>query len=116
MVGTWEVHPTKGGSPWFALAVDQVTGRTFKGHVVNIFAGDVGLDPSQFGPIQGTLTADTAFTLRFGSRDPKDPKAIPVSQWRGIVRNDTWDVQSLNWAGMEWVSGEREWKGKKAIS
>lgn len=98
MLGTWRYDspprapaetPSLNVGVHVTLSIDIAEGSTFRGTVGAWWAGDVGLPPGTFGPIDGTVERDGAVLLVIPFQDPGVP-ALTIS---GRVAGDTLIVE-----------------------
>ena len=97
MLGTWRYDfsprapaetPSLNAGVHVTLSVDVAEGATFRGTVVAWFAGDVGLPPGTFGPIEGTVESNDGVMLVIPFRHP----GVPPLTISGRVSGDTLTV------------------------
>lgn len=88
-----------------ALVVDSVAGTGFRGRVTLWLAGDVGIAPSRFGPVTGSVDQDERVRLAI------TPSASygPVVSMAGTLVGDMLIVRE-SWSGTgrgPFLSGDR---------
>ncbi len=89
LVGTWRLQPAvtpRPGAPGIrmTLVIDSVRADRLFGRLRHYFAGNMGIDPSQFRPFEGGVS-DGEVTIRIEHADPAGPGLL----FAGRVAGDT---------------------------
>ena len=104
MLGEWSYasprapreSPTLNTGLRVQIRIDSLDGMRFSGHVTLWFAGDVGVSPTAFGRVSGTVDASNGVTLVI-PREPSNGRPLMVT---GEVAGDMLTVRACH-AGTE---------------
>ena len=108
LVGNWHLRPAapiRQGGPGIrlTLTVDSARAERLYGRLAHYFAGNVGMDPSDYAPFVGTVS-DGGVAIRLEHRDP----AGPALEFAGRVSGDS--VYLTTFAiGPDTLSRDADW-------
>jgi len=91
--------------PLLELAIDSVTGWTFRVRVAFLMSGNVGIDPTRFETTSGTVSPDGLVRFTVTMRDQTEP----VGQLSGTLEQDTIRLHTFRWAGEDQTAGGVRW-------
>jgi hypothetical protein len=94
LLGTWRLvadPPPRGRlGQRITLVIDSVAGDSAFGKLQTMFSGNVGIDPSKFGPLRGRRS-DSTVALHVPAADPGGPQLA----FEGLLGSDTIRLRSL---------------------
>jgi hypothetical protein len=86
------------------LTLDSTNGRAFRTRVTFLMQGDVGIDPAQFTPTPGSVTADGGIRI-----EVRNTRGAPPGVILGRVAGDTIHVVEFSWGGENQLAGGTRW-------
>ncbi len=107
LAGSWALRNearTRRG-PLLELAIDSVTGSTFRVRVAFLMSGNVGIEPTRFEPTSGTVSPDHVVCLSVKMLE----QAEPLGELSGTLARDTIRIHTFRWAGEDQTAGGIRW-------
>ena len=90
LIGTWVLEPAAPAAPHgplrgfqLGIVVDSARSDTLWGRVTHYMAGDMGVDPSEFRPFQGTVSPEGAVSITVDRARGGIPAFVLGGRWRG---------------------------------